>query len=91
MVYIQLNLSIEATQKKIKKWSILQYFQPALSCHLTLTPSLPYIMHAIRRGKILLFDVFMVLHIISYKIITTEGIYTKFFPACLRHLVQCLQ
>ena len=33
----------------------------------------------------------MVLHIISYKIITTVGIYTNFFPACLRHLVQCLK
>ena len=27
----------------------------------------------------------MVLHIISFKIITTVGIYTIFFPACLRH------
>ena len=44
-----------------------------------LTPSLPYIMHAICRGKLRLFYVFMVLHIISYKIITTEGIYTNFF------------
>ena len=33
----------------------------------------------------------MVLHIISYKIITTVGIYTKFFPACLKHFVQCLK
>ena len=32
----------------------------------------------------------MVLHIISYKIIATVGIYTN-FPACLRHLVQCLE
>ena len=29
--------------------------------------------------------------IISYKNITNVGIYTKFFPACLRHLVQCLK
>ena len=36
------------------------------------------------------FDFIMVLHIISYKIITIVGIYTKLFPACLRHLVQCL-
>ena len=56
-----------------------------------LTPSLPYIMHAIRWGRYGYFDVIMVLHIISYKIITTVGIYTKFFPACLRHLVQCLK
>ena len=33
----------------------------------------------------------MVLHIISYRIITNVGIYTNFFPACLRHLVQCLK
>ena len=37
------------------------------------------------------FDFIMVLHIISYKIITTVGIYTKFFPAWLRNLVQCLK
>ena len=43
-------------------------------------------------GKYGYFDVIMVLHnIISYKIITTEGIYTIFFPACLRHLVQCIK
>ena len=42
-------------------------------------------------GKYGYFDVIMVLHIISYKIITTVGIYTKFFPACLSHLVQCLK
>ena len=33
----------------------------------------------------------MVLHIISYKIITNVRIYTNFFPACLRHLVQWLK
>ena len=57
------------------------YFRRLCNCY-ALTPSLPYIMHAIRRGgggSILMF--FMVLHIISYKIITTEGIYTNFFPA----------
>ena len=27
------------------------------------------------------------LHIVSYKIKTNVGIYTKFFPACLKHLV----
>ena len=37
------------------------------------------------REKYGYFNVIMVLHIISYKIITTVGIYTKFFPACLRH------
>ena len=37
--------------------------------------------------KYVYFDFIMVLHIISYKIITTVGIYTKFLPACLRHLV----
>ena len=37
------------------------------------------------------FDVILVLHIISYKIITNVGIYTKFSPACLRRLVQCLK
>ena len=42
-------------------------------------------------GKYGYFDVIMVLHIISYKSITTVGIYTKFFPACLKHLVQCLK
>ena len=42
-------------------------------------------------GKYGYFDVIIVLHIISYKIITTVGIYTKFFPACLRPLVQCLK
>ena len=43
------------------------------------------------RGKFSYFDFIMVLHIISYKIMTTVGIYTKCFPACLRHLVQCLK
>ena len=42
-------------------------------------------------GKYGHLDVIMGLHIISYKIITTVGIYTKFFPACLRLLVQCLK
>ena len=36
-------------------------------------------MHAICWGKYSYFDFIMVLHIISYKIITTVGIYTKFF------------
>ena len=31
------------------------------------------------------------LHIISNKIIITVGIYIKYFPACLKHLVQCLK
>ena len=35
-------------------------------------------------GEIGYFDVIMVLHKISYKIITNVGIYTKFFPDCLR-------
>ena len=36
-------------------------------------------------GKHCYFDFIMVLHIISFKIITTVGIYTIFFPASLRH------
>ena len=48
-----------------------------------LTPSLPPI--SAQYGY---FDFIMVSHIISYKIITTVGIYTNFFPACLRHLVR---
>ena len=36
-------------------------------------------------GKHCYFDFIMLLHIISFKIITTVGIYTIFFPACLRH------
>ena len=41
-------------------------------------------------GKIKLqyFDVIMMLQKFLYKIITTVGIYTKFSPTCLRHLVQ---
>ena len=35
-------------------------------------------------GKYGYFDVIMVLHIISYKIIITVGIYTKFFHACFK-------
>ena len=42
-------------------------------------------------GNYSYFDVIMVLHIISYKIITIVGIYTNFFPARLKHLVQCLK
>ena len=67
--------------------------------NLDLTPSLPYINACNTQGggggggggKYSYFDVIIVLHIISYKIITTVGIYTKFFLACLRHLVQCLK
>ena len=54
------------------------------------TRSLPLQVHAISRGENVYFDFIIVLDIISYKIITTVGIYTKLFPACLRHLVQCL-
>ena len=59
-----------------------------------LTPSLPYI--SARNmlwgggGEYGYYDFIMVLHIISYKLITTVRIY-NFFPACLRHLVQCLK
>ena len=35
-------------------------------------------------GKYHYFDFIVVLHIILYKIITTVGIYTKIFPACLK-------
>ena len=62
---------------------------------LRLTPSLSYINAGnTPGGKYSYFDVIMVLYIISYKIITIVGIYTKFFsffPACLKHLVQCLK
>ena len=44
-----------------------------------LTPSLPSISACNMPGKIRLFYLIIVLHIISYKIITTVGIYTNFF------------
>ena len=58
--------------------------------HVTLNPfTAVYKCTQYAGGKYGYFDVIMVLHIISYKIITTVGIYYKYFPACLRHMVQC--
>ena len=52
---------------------------------LHLTPSLPYISARYMPGENK--AILMLLHIISYKIITDVGVYTNFFPACVRHLV----
>ena len=70
--------TVKAKKKMSCFWLHLQYFNPVAAI---------FKCTQYAGGKYGYFDVTMVLHIISYKIITTVGICTKFFPACLRHLV----